>query len=55
MSATTQALAAYRKAVKNTTYWEDHGHRGDGKLEAAQTAEKEARAALLKVIREDRS
>ena len=42
-----QALDAYRKAIQNTAFWQDHGSWGDGKVEGAKIAEKAARAAVV--------
>lgn len=45
-------LNDYRSTIRTAAYWEDHGRRGDGKLEAAREEESKARALLLQVIRE---
>lgn len=50
MSDTIKLLNAYRDAVAKRAFWEDHGSRGDGHLEAARAVEAAARRALLKAV-----
>lgn len=51
MSAATLALInAYRDAVAQRVFWEDHGSHGDGRLEDARKVESSARRALVKAM-----
>lgn len=50
MSATTQALDAYRDAVEKRFYWTHNGTYRDGNLERALADEKVARAALVALM-----
>ena len=50
-STLTDALDAYRDAVARRAFWEDNGHRLDGRLEEARAAETVARRAVLTTAR----
>lgn len=49
-AAAQSALNSYRDAVRSARAWEDRGSHGDGRLEEAQKAERQARARLIALI-----
>ena len=51
MSNMPELLNAYRDAVANRSFWENHGRYGDGNLAAAIERERMARAAVLSAAR----